>query len=334
MKRLLSTLAISLAALLVTGVVSAQTEQTPEVILDEPIEVEEEAPEAIEEDIDSREVDYSEENFRRSMELRDRELQRARGLGDSSVSTTSGLQALEGLPESSQKHLREQLREIIVEEGPWKPEDADVVYPYVPSEAAGKDGSLKLREENAWGELVAKYHEREAEIHRNSPRTAAATGNPAGADSPPESMGENTGEDMGEAGDTGTDESAERRAERQAALDSLLNSGTPSAESGSEQAQSAATEGVSQNALQLLQQRQQVPEGAESASESASAAQQQSRQVAQSSQSAESSSANASDATSSEADRSVELDLESEGVIAIRDLEKIDLEEARENENP
>jgi len=47
----------------------------------------------------------------------------------------SGSQKLDKLPEESQKHLRNQLREIIVQGNEWKPGDEETEYPYSPSAA-------------------------------------------------------------------------------------------------------------------------------------------------------------------------------------------------------
>lgn len=300
-------------ALLVSGALHAQAEQTPERLLDEPL-VEAEADEPGEEnDIDesaaSREVDFSEENFRRSMELRDQALQRSPDLTTGSYSTGTGLQLLDDLPEASQKHLREQLREVIVQNGPWTPDEAGETYPYVPSAEAMKNPSLRRREDSAWGELVDRYHEREAAIHANAGRSRLATAESPGA--PGGEGREESGNTEGqrESGNSeGQDESGngERQAEsgeeaaraaRQAALADLIESGDEAGADSGGGPQPPVEQGVQQNALELLTERQQLPAGA---AEAMAAGQEQSQEVG--------------------------MSFDSEGVIAIEDLEKVDLE--------
>ena len=113
----------------------------------------------------SQEVEYNDENYRRFMELKDQPGQR------SSLPTNtyqSGTQKLDKLPESSQKHLRNQLREIILDGAEWAPGDENKEYPYVASVAAEKDPALQQQEQEAWGELVGKYHQREAQIYASA----------------------------------------------------------------------------------------------------------------------------------------------------------------------
>jgi hypothetical protein len=303
----------------------AQSEQRPENLLDEDeTEVVEETVEVEEQESPaSNVVDVNEDNFRRSMELRDQSLQRSPDLTTGTYSRGTGLQALDALPEASQKHLREQLREVIVENGPWTPEDAGTSYPYVPSEEAQKNGTLEKREQGAWGEMVAEYHEREAAIHANAARTQAATTSSQSANSQ-QQEGQNNQGDSGESasgkdGESGTQESqqgqdearAARQAARQAALRDILNS-DPGASPGGSAGETAATEaGTEQNALELLTRRQQLPAGSET-------------------QSAPAVSVEISNASGQSQQQSEEGDsedqaliLESEGVIAIEDLDKV-----------
>ena len=260
----------NIAALLLAVIVAGnsyawgQVEQTPENLLDENdiVEVEEEPIEEAVESPPSNVVDVNEENFRRSMELRDRNLQRSPDLTTGSYSRSTGQQALERLPEESQKHLREQLREVIVENGPWSPEDEGTEYPYVPSEQAEKNRSLKNREESAWGEMVSEYHEREAAIHANAARTQAATASAgtAGQNEQGESGQAQQGQEMamGEGDETSDQESA--RAERAEALAEMLNASEAANPSAESQQTSPTQDGVEQNALELLTRRNQIPD--------------------------------------------------------------------------
>ena len=66
----------------------------------------------------SQEVEINEDNYRQFMELKDG-LQQRTVLPENSYQSQAGLQKLDKLPEESQKHLRNQLREIIMQRGPW-----------------------------------------------------------------------------------------------------------------------------------------------------------------------------------------------------------------------
>ncbi|MGA9573427.1 MAG: hypothetical protein WBS20_05710, partial [Lysobacterales bacterium] len=88
----------------------------------------------------SQEVEINEDNYRQFMELKDAKQQRGI-IPETAFKPESGLHKLEKLPEESQKHLRNELREIIVQGDPWQPGDEDAEYPYVPSVAARKDPS-------------------------------------------------------------------------------------------------------------------------------------------------------------------------------------------------
>ena len=125
----------------------------------------------------SRETDISEDNYRRFMELDDRRLERP-AFPVASVAPTTTLQKMGQLPESSQKHLRNQLRGIILSRGAWTPAERDEAYPFVPSAEARGDAQLLRQEAEAWAELVNEYHDREAAI------LAGAAGQPSGEDGP------------------------------------------------------------------------------------------------------------------------------------------------------
>ena len=312
----------------------AQEAQTPENLLDEPMEaVVEEAP--AEEPVEappSTEVDVNEENFRRSMELRDQNLQRSPDLTTGSYSSSTAQRALENLPEESQKHLREQMREVIVENGPWMPEDAGAEYPYVPSERAERNGSLQNREQAAWGEMVAEYHEREAAIHANAERIEAAT---AAADQSGQSGqpgqpggGETGGAPMEQGSSSGSAnrESSEdnARAERSEALAEMLNSSQSSASSSNPQDIPPTENGTEQNALELLTQRDQIP--AEPASQSAEA---MTASVDISQASAQSESGDAGEEA-----QDPSLEISSDDVIAIEDLDKVRVDPQAQDDNP
>jgi hypothetical protein len=194
-----------------------------------------------------QEVEINEDNYRQFMELRDARQQR-NALPENAFKPKSGSQKLDGLPEASQKHLRNQLREIIVQGDEWQPGDEGDVYPYVPSEAAGTDPSLQKQEAEAWGELVDSYHAREAQIHENSAMTQAAQaagskpggGSPTGGESGGDKEGEGENQD-GAGGQAGEENSAEQA--------SSADNYSPNA---SKDPNAKSTSGVSQNAMEFL----------------------------------------------------------------------------------
>jgi hypothetical protein len=184
---------------------------------------------AAESDEASQHVEESEEAFRRRMETADShdqsDVMRPRSSGTNKVP-----EGIDALPADSRKHLRDELRNVIIEQGEWKPEDAGKVYPYTPSAAAENDPQLRQQEQEAWGELVQEYHKREA--------AALAMGGGRG----------------------GSGESDEQRKDSSAGSSgagSARKSSDPSERSATEAAGStAAGAGVSQSALEFLKRQQ------------------------------------------------------------------------------
>jgi hypothetical protein len=117
----------------------------------------------------SQEVEISEDNYRRFMELRDPRITRP-AMPVMQSAPADGLEKMDSLPEASRRHLRDQLREIILASDPWTPENAGELYPFEPSEEARLDPELRGLENEAWKELVGKYHEREAELYAQRQR--------------------------------------------------------------------------------------------------------------------------------------------------------------------
>jgi hypothetical protein len=143
----------ALAALLLTGVCATVAAQDRESESTDDGTVES----------SSREVDINEDNYRRFMELKDPRLERP-AFPTAKVQPNAGLEKMSQLPEDSQKHLRNELREIISATGPWTPAERQRSYRFTPSKAAQKDGQLLRQEMEAWVELVGEYHAREAAI--------------------------------------------------------------------------------------------------------------------------------------------------------------------------
>jgi len=194
----------------------------------------------------SQEVEITEDNYRQFMELRDPRQQRS-VLPENAFKPKTGLQKLDKLPEESQKHLRNQLREIIVQGDQWQPGDEDEHYPYVPSEAASTNKELQKQEAEAWGELVDSYHRREAEIYENQARSQAAMA-PDGASNGGSNTGNGSpGDGTGQAG-AGGEAGRESSPEQSSAADSY----SPNASIDPNARNSA---GVSQNAMEFLKGR-------------------------------------------------------------------------------
>jgi hypothetical protein len=194
-----------------------------------------------------QEVEINEDNYRQFMELKDAR-QRRGVLPEDAFKPRAGLQKLDKLPEESQKHLRNQLREIIVRGDQWQPGDESKSYPYVPSEAARTNRSLQKQEAEAWGELVDSYHKREAQIYANSARSQAAMasdstsgdGSNSGKGSPGDGTGQpGSGEQAGEQG------GQQSRGEPRSASEGY----SPGDASNSN---AKSTAGASQNAMEFL----------------------------------------------------------------------------------
>ena len=193
----------------------------------------------------SQEVEITEDNYRQFMELKDPMRQRD-VIPENVFKPGSGLQKLEKLPEESQKHLRNQLREIIVKGDPWQPGDEETEYPYTPSAAASTNPALEKQELEAWGELVDSYHDRESRIYENSSGAQAARGSEQGSSNSqqngagqPGSASQNS---EGSQGQTPGQEGNPDQAAREGTF-SLNGSGDPNASN---------TAGVSQNAMEFL----------------------------------------------------------------------------------
>ncbi len=193
-----------------------------------------------------QEVEINEDNYRQFMELKDAMRQRDI-IPENVFKPGSGLQKLDKLPEESQKHLRNQLREIIVQGDPWQPGDEETEYPYTPSVAASTNPPLEKQEKEAWGELVDSYHDRESQIYENSSGSQAARGSEQGSSNSPENGAGSTGP-VGQDGEG----SQGQQAGQEGNPDQSSDEGTYSL-NGSNDPNADSTAGVSQNAMEFLQ---------------------------------------------------------------------------------
>jgi len=235
-----------LAALLCTASTFAQGEEATTLPSDtelEPPPTEDEAVRA------GQEVEINEDNYRQFMELKDPRQQKSM-LPENSYQSQAGMQKLDKLPEDSQKHLRNQLREIILDGDQWQPGDEDAEYPYVPSVAAATNQGLKNQEAEAWGELVDNYHQREAEIYENSSRSQAAAA-ASGTSRSPGASGEGGDGKEGTAGG-GSGQAGEGQESSQESNSEPGGSAGSYSPTAADDPNATSTEGVSQNAMEFL----------------------------------------------------------------------------------
>lgn len=215
----------------------------------------------------SIETDISEDNYRRYMELKDPRLERP-AFPSTVFKPPSSLEKMAQLPESSQKHLRNELRGIILQSGPWTPAELEREYRFTPSAAAQRDGQLLRAEAEAWAELVGEYHEREAASLAGNPGGSAPANaqNPATDGAPENSMASNQGSgNPGQDQQSGGDQQGQGEegagGDARNANDSSdgSNRRTASEETWQDPADGPAagmsTEGVAQSASDLLRER-------------------------------------------------------------------------------
>jgi len=255
----------------------------------------EEAP-VEDDDGSSEQVEQRDDAFRRQMELED-----ARSRDRTYVDTTYGgqkaeLEKIDKLPEESRDNIRDQLVDVIMENGEWEPKDVLEEYPYAPTAVAQSDPELKEQEQEAWDEQVEKYHEREAAAFGAHRGPVPGPGNPTGQEGGEQGEGSQQGQQGGEqgSGQGGQDGGGDGES-------SDDNKGTyqPYESSSSSSEHEVSTTGVSESALDFLRGKDN--------SEQAQA--EQSAEQAESEQQQESSEA---------------VDVDTPGIIAIEDLDKLE----------
>jgi hypothetical protein len=300
---------------------------------------------AAEQDGDSREVEESDEEYRRRMELEDA---RQRDLGYTLPAPTYAQkqEKLDKLPEESRDNIRDQLVDIIVENGDWEPSDALREYPYEPTAAAVADPELMQQEQEAWDEQIGKYHKREAAAYGTYLGPVPGPGNPDGGEGGGQAGESNEGTEQGagqESGSTGPGAQQEMQGGAQGGAGAAAGSYDPYQSNRSRSEDAVSTAGVEQSALEFLKaMRGQEPAAAApstpaaqtevAASEAAAANPQAAAEPVQADaeqqpaeQSSQQESESASDAEQQQStDQTVEFDLTTPGIIAIKDLEKLE----------
>ena len=274
---------------------------------------------AEDEDGSSEEVEQRDDAFRRQMELED-----ARSRDRTYVDSTYGgqkteLEKIDKLPEESRDNIRDQLVDVIMENGEWEPKDALEEYPYAPTEAAQSDPELKEQEQEAWDEQIEKYHEREAAAFGAYRGPVPGPGNPTGQEGGEQGEGSQEGQQGGQqgSGQGGQDGDGASSADTKGTYQPY----EPSSNSSEDE---VSTAGVSESALDFLkgsQGRQQPPPQGEQTQ--AQTAETQPAQAEASEENPEQAQAEQS------AEQSAEID--TRGIIAIKDLDKLEGTEVPED---
>jgi hypothetical protein len=193
-------------------------------------------------DDSSQRTDESEEAYRRRMELEDARDQDT--FSNVSYSSQAEEEAIDKLPEESKKNIRDQITDIIIENGQWEPKDVLDEYPYKPTEAAEKDPVLMEQEQEAWAEQVDKYHEREASAF-------GATRPPMPGDGNQQAQAGTSGE--GKKGENGEGEAGQKGGQSGEGGSDTAGSYQPGSRQDGDE---VSTAGVSESALDFLRGQQ------------------------------------------------------------------------------
>ena len=299
-----------------------------------PIAIAQDSEPAEDEDGSSEQVEQRDDSFRRQMELED-----ARSRDRTYVDSTYGgqkaeLEKIDKLPEESRDNIRDQLVDVIMENGDWEPKDALAEYPYSPTGAAQSDPELKAQEQEAWDEQIDKYHEREAAAFGTHRGPVPGPGNPTGQEGGEQGEGLQQGQQGGEqgSGQGGQDGSGDG-----ASGDGSEGTYQPHQPSSNGSEDEISTAGVSESALDFLrgsQGRQQAPaQGDEQAPAQPQAAENQQAQADTSEESSEQAAEPGAEQAESEQQQesSEAVDPDTRGIIAIKDLDKLEGTEVPED---
>lgn len=265
-------------------------------------------------DDSSEQVEQRDDSYRRQMELEDAR-SRDRTYVDNTYAPSGDLEKIDKLPPESRENIRDQLIDVIMENGEWEPSDALDEYPYEPTAAAQADPELMEQEQEAWDEQIEKYHEREAAAFGSYRGPVPGPGNPDGQEG---------GQAGGEQGSGQSGQGGEGGGEGASGSDSA---GTyqPYESSASSSDEEISTAGVSESALDFLRsgrrgaQQQAAQAGQDPAADQATqAASDSAQQMAQ--QSTEQAEQQAEESASDQ--QQVQPDMR--GIIAIQDLDKLE----------
>ena len=275
-----------------------------------PIAIAQDSEPVEDEDGSSEQVEQRDDAFRRQMELED-----ARARDRTYVDSTYGgqkteLEKIDKLPEESRDNIRDQLVDVIMENGDWEPKDALEEYPYAPSIAAQSDPELKEQEQEAWDEQIEKYHEREAAAFGAHRGPVPGPGNPTGQEGGEQGEGSQQGQQGGEQGSGQGGQDGSGEGESGEGTEGTYEPYESSSKSSEDE---VSTAGVSESALDFLRgsQGQQQPQQGEQSPAQPQATENQQAQAEASEESSEQA-----------AEQSAEID--TPGIIAIKDLDKLE----------
>jgi hypothetical protein len=280
----------------------------------------------------SAEVEESDEEYRRRMELEDA---RQRNLGYTlpPESYVAQQDKLDKLPEPSRDNVRDQLVDIIVENGEWEPSDALKEYPYEPTAAALEDPDLLEMEQAAWDEQIDKYHKREAAAFGTYLGPVPGPGNPSGAEGGAQAQAGEGAEGSGPAG-AQPGSAGEMEGGSQGGQAGSAGTYSPASSSQAGSGEEISTAGVRQSALDFLKAQQgQVGSQASTPMATSAAGMPAASGPAGSGQAAsevpvESARQQAGmpepAATDEPAGEATDIDLTTPGIIPIEDLEKLE----------
>ena len=213
-------------------------------------------PVADETDDSSQSVEESDEAYRRRMELEDaRNRDAGYTLPSAGASSGKGLEKIDKLPAASRDNIRDQLVDIIMENGEWEPFDALREYPYEPTAAAQAEPQLMQEEQEAWEEQLQKYHEREAAAYGAKRGPVPGPGGEEGGEQASEQGDGEQGEGEQGAGDQTGKQAGEQGAEQGGAEgEKADSSGTyqPYEPNRSPAEDEVSTAGARQSALDFL----------------------------------------------------------------------------------
>lgn len=211
MRKPLKLLALLLALTLAAGLAGAFAQDTPV---------------ADESDDSSRSVEESDEAYRRRMELEDaRNRDAGYTVPSAGASSGKGLEKIDKLPAASRDNIRDQLVDVIMENGEWEPFDALREYPYEPTAAAQAEAKLMQEEQEAWDEQIRKYHEREAAAYGATRGPVPGPGNPEGKEGGGEDGEQGAGEGDQGAGEQGAGDQGGEQGGEQAGGESGASGG-------------------------------------------------------------------------------------------------------------
>lgn len=269
-------------------------------------------------DDSSTQTEQTDESYRQQMELEDAR-DRDRTYIDNTYTQKADLEKIDKLPEESRDNIRDQLVDIIMENGEWEPKDALAEYPYTPTAAAEADPQLKQQEQEAWEEQIEKYHEREAAAFGTYRGPVPGPGNPTGQEGGQQGQDSQQGQQgaqqgSGQGGQSGGEGSS-----------GAGSAGTyqPYQSSASSSEDEISTAGVSESALDFLRggKGRQQPQ-AQAQYQAQAESQPQEEQLAQ--QQATESAPDESETAEAAQENAESTEVDTRGIIAIRDLDKLE----------